>query len=70
MQTVAFNSVMSQITIEGGSVTSVQTLLRKIGYENSRLHPSDTDRSVVVSTQVKCVCSQLLCPLFPKYLIS
>ena len=47
---------MSQITIEGGSVSSVQNLLRKIGYENSRLRPAaDVDRSVVITTQVKCV---------------
>ena len=51
--TLAFNSEMSQITVEGDKLKSVERLVRKIGYENSRTHPRNADRYVHITTDVK-----------------
>ena len=54
--TLAFNSEMSQITIEGRQLASVERLVRKIGYENSHMHPNAADRYVQMTTDIKSVC--------------
>jgi hypothetical protein len=51
---VAFNSELSEISIQGHTVKGVETLVQKIGYLNSHLFPKQGHRSIEISTSVSC----------------
>lgn len=51
---LAFNSEFSEISIEGQTVKSVEKLLHKVGYVNSRHFPTQGHRSIHITTDVTC----------------
>jgi len=51
---VAFNSEMTEITINGHNRSEVEKLVRRIGYSNSRLFPTRGDRSIKIESSIKC----------------
>jgi len=51
---VAFNSEMTEITINGHNRTEVEKLVRRIGYVNSRMFPTPGHRSLNLHTTLTC----------------
>jgi len=51
---VAFNSEMTEITINGHNHTEVAKLVRRIGYINTRTFPTPGQRALTVETTLTC----------------
>jgi hypothetical protein len=52
---VAFNSEMTEITINGHNGSEVEKLVHRVGYINSRLFPTPGYRSLKIQSDVSCV---------------
>jgi len=51
---VAFNSEMTEITINGHNHTEVEKLVRRVGYINSRMFPTPGHRALKIETDTTC----------------
>ncbi len=51
-QSVAFNSAMTEITINGRNKSEVEHLVRCVGYINTRMFPTPGARKIKVQTDV------------------
>lgn len=51
-QSVALNSEMTEITINGRNKEEVEHLVRRVGYINTRMFPTPGHRNIRVETQV------------------
>jgi len=51
---VAFNSEMTEITINGRNKSEVEHLLRRVGYINTRMFPTPGHRNIRLETDVTC----------------
>lgn len=48
------NSDLTELSIEGDNKTNLETLIRKVGYINSREFPTPGRRNIHITTQVTC----------------
>lgn len=53
LQSVAFNSEMTEITINGRNKSEVEHLVQRVGYINTRTFPTPGHRNIKVETDVK-----------------
>ena len=54
-QSVAFNSEMTEITINGRNRSEVENLIHRIGYVNTRTFPTPGHRALTIQTDVAYV---------------
>ena len=53
LQSVSFNSEMTEFTVAGNNISEVETLVREIVYVNSRQFPTPGRRNVDISTSIR-----------------
>lgn len=51
---VAFNSEMTEITINGKNRSEVEKLVRRVGYINTRMFPTPGHRALTINTDITC----------------
>lgn len=54
LQSVAFNSEMTEITINGKNRSEVEKLVRRVGYINTRMFPTPGHRALNINTDITC----------------